>query len=188
MQWPEHPTCHTQDRSPFATSEYMVWREPGYGAEKRPDDPYARNFRTCGYCGSIHPEDLLAVLLAGAQLQGSDRKYGWPHKFYVEGIPNPNAGTIIPVYAYCGMRELLGPSAERYTYPDGFASWREKINEYPAPPTQGAKWYNEHLLDQGYDTEALVFLLAALEQHSWITFRIENGLLVYRAPSAGFQR
>jgi hypothetical protein len=111
-----------------------VWREPRYGD----------HFRTCSFCGSIHPEDLAAALAGtgicrtcgqagweacfGSQKPAwmgcterddvlacltskeradveampdthpydpggwwaswADRKYGWPHKFYVRGL-NP---------------------------------------------------------------------------------------------------
>lgn len=46
-------------------------------------------FRSCPYCGSVHPDDLLEALNKGARLGGSDWKYGFPHKFYVYGGP-PN--------------------------------------------------------------------------------------------------
>jgi len=51
-----------------------VWREPRYGD----------HFRTCSFCGCIHPEDLAAE--QGWRASWADMKYGWPHKFYVEGI------------------------------------------------------------------------------------------------------
>lgn len=48
-------------------------------------------FRTCNYCGSIHPLDLLVYLIQRrADLQGADWKYGWPHKFYCK-LLNPRA-------------------------------------------------------------------------------------------------
>jgi hypothetical protein len=72
--FPEKPTCH--DALVFKASEYLVWRPP------HPE--YAdRAYRSCGYCGSIHPEDLLKLLAEGAKLSGSDWKYGYPHKFYM---------------------------------------------------------------------------------------------------------
>jgi hypothetical protein len=41
-------------------------------------------FRQCSYDGSIHPEDLyIGLTRKGWTLEGSDWKYGWPHKFYV---------------------------------------------------------------------------------------------------------
>ena len=67
MKWPDAPTCHSDTRgSP------LTW----LGAGERP-------FRSCSWCGSVHPEDLLTLLGGGAELSGADWKYGWPHKFYV---------------------------------------------------------------------------------------------------------
>lgn len=48
------------------------------------DANYLYCWRHCSHCGSIHPEDLMLVLKSGAKLRGSDWKYGWPHKFYIE--------------------------------------------------------------------------------------------------------
>lgn len=190
MHWPEKPTCHQVNGVFYAAADFMIWRLPGWRDDKRSDEEvYRETFRTCGYCGSIHPEDLLAVLRNGATLHGSDWKYGWPHKFYVEGIPNPMAGTIIPSYTYCGLRDRLGPTAEQYTYPDGHTTWREKRGEYPAPSTQGAKWYNVHLQDAGYDDAAFTELVAALALYTGIVFKKdEKGELMYAAPSRGYQR
>lgn len=50
--------------------------------------------RSCGYCGSMHPTDLAAALNAGAKAHWADFKYGWPHKLYIDGIPNPHAGML----------------------------------------------------------------------------------------------
>ncbi len=70
MKFPEKHTCHPDMR--IAKGE---WR------------PSEANFpyRSCDYCGSMHPEDLLAAVERGARLDGADWKYGWPHKFYVTG-------------------------------------------------------------------------------------------------------
>lgn len=50
--------------------------------------------RSCGYCGSMHPTDLVAALAAGARVHWADFKYGWPHKLYVDDIPNPHEGML----------------------------------------------------------------------------------------------
>ena len=54
------------------------WREPHRG----------EHWRTCSYCGSIHPEDLAAEIQSQTvpRAEWSDFKYGWPHKVYVQGI------------------------------------------------------------------------------------------------------
>lgn len=42
--------------------------------------------RSCSYCGSMHPADLARMLREeGTRLDEADRKYGWPHKFYLHG-------------------------------------------------------------------------------------------------------
>lgn len=42
-------------------------------------------FYTCSYCGSIHPTALATLLKTqGAHFSGSDWKYGYPHKFYLD--------------------------------------------------------------------------------------------------------
>ncbi len=61
------------DKDPAATLfSPVVWQRP---TGNRP-------FRTCSYCGSIHPEDLLDLLSMGDTLSKADEKHGWPHKFY----------------------------------------------------------------------------------------------------------
>lgn len=62
--------CHDKDlQEAFVTR----WRQPDA------ESP----FRTCNYCGSAHPHDLKKLVAGGAQMGGSDWKYGYPHKFYV---------------------------------------------------------------------------------------------------------
>lgn len=57
--------------------------------EKRED-----GYRHCSFCGSLHPEDLAKLLNEGkAELHGSDWKYGWPHKFYVDIVDSETGET-----------------------------------------------------------------------------------------------
>src|SRR6267154_1870567 len=133
MIFPEKPTCHNADwrtQGPFKVPE-AHWRDP----REHDGGPYKETFRTCYFCGSIHPEDLLKALQAGAIPRGSDWKYGWPHKFYIEGIPNPIAGQ---------------PAEVSSTYKDGVRT----PTMGPAPAAVFAKWYNEHLQDEGFDDDA----------------------------------
>ena len=71
MKFPEVPTCHGE-----------AWPRP---VQPRWETRAPETFRRCSYCGSIHPEDLIRLVGEGCQIHGSDWKYGWPHKFYVEG-------------------------------------------------------------------------------------------------------
>lgn len=194
MSWPERPICHDDNwqlQSPFRLGR-STWREPrGDDSSSKYVSPRAETFRTCSYCGSIHPEDLVKVLAEGATLGGSDWKYGWPHKFYVHGIPNPKAGQEYPQYIYDTPRE--GEKGwERYQ--DGFSShdgkplmsWRKLMHMAKCPPAVHAKWYNDHLLDLTPDTFAIVAPL--LEKHAGIRWQIKDGKLGYAAPCAGYQR
>jgi hypothetical protein len=135
-----------------------TWREPRRGD----------HFRTCSYCGSIHPDDLADELVpqgacktcgqvgweahfrglqpswypqardtgqlagidpgelarmdamppehsydpGGAYASWADQKYGWPHKFYVQGIKPRDAG----------MLHVLSHSTSA-TRPSGVTSW-----------------------------------------------------------------
>lgn len=42
---------------------------------------------TCEYCGSLHPANVVAAIEGGDKLGAADRKYGWPHKYYLERSP-----------------------------------------------------------------------------------------------------
>jgi hypothetical protein len=169
MQWPERPTCHDEDRQARRFRQRWDW-------DRRPADerwPQGIPYRTCSYCGSIHPEDLLAALAAGAELHGADWKLGWPHKFYIENIPNPNRDALAEV----GMKSYPGPDGERV---------HESI--YGAQGNFNSKWYNVHLMDQGYDEEALSVLMQRLSVASGIAWGIDGGELSYKAPHFGYQR
>lgn len=182
------------------------WREPRKPTDD--DGPVVESFRRCSYCGSIHPEDLLRVLADGARMHGSDWKYSWPHKFYVE-VPNrvnPEVEVAIghdsrnvpgkPCPRCCNADGTVKPE---YAGPDGDRCGacygrREEIKRTPIMgtiETFHAKWYNVHLHDD-FDVEARVAVTEALEKHSGIQFEIvrENGeeRLRYRAPSFGYQR
>lgn len=188
LTWPERPTCHKTD-SIFRIGHDLHWRDP----RPREDiaDPYEQPFRTCSYCGSINPEDLYRLLSEGnGTLSGSDWKYGWPHKFYLEGVANPIAG--VETHSYCygpreGLEKYGAPGFEPEEHEPGH--WRIVSSVSPAPRATFGKWYNEHLDDEGYSPEAWDALAALLEQHAGIRFfRGEDGRLMYRAPRAGYQR
>lgn len=205
MTFPERPTVHKVDPV-FRVSDQIVWRPP------RAADPlvtysYAEPFRTCSYCGSMHPEDLLAALQAGSRLGGSDWKYGWPHKFYIDVINTVNPTESVPIGESIKTSDEPCPSCcgdDGKPRPDLLVSVAEacscrgKFRKTERTPIMGtretfhAKWYNEHLEDEGFDEETLAALFAALEQHSGIRFSFgeKEGrrVLKYAAPSYGYQR
>lgn len=132
----------------------------------RPDGYPGQNYRTCSYCGCIHPKDLLEALKAGATLGGSDWKYGWPHKYYVYNIPNPNED----------MECKRGSSTKNGV-------------ETPIMGKVGkghGKWYNDHLMDfSPEDFEEFTKILNVAGGIEWF-LDPEKGV-GYRAPYAGYQ-
>lgn len=93
--------------------------------------------RRCGYCGSMHPTDVANAILAGAKGEWADMKYGYPHKAYFHGIPNPHAG--IP--------EIIGHA--NYLVGGWIAMENGDSHSPPKPAsdkTQG-KFYTIHLQD-----------------------------------------
>lgn len=94
----------SEEKSVAHRGDYMVsrykYRPDGlveWGAAIPPDVAAGRTtgrLRHCDYCGSMHPSDLAAALKAGAKGSWADFKYGWPHKWYVENVPNPHAGML----------------------------------------------------------------------------------------------
>lgn len=138
----------------------------------------------------MHPEDLFNFLTQGnAQLKGSDWKYGWPHKFYVEGIPNLAAGQPVAQYVYCGDPARLQPRPGEENHPieaTETGGYRRKLYDYPAPATVHAKWYNEHLAD--LDKPAFEALTELIFRKGQILFaRGADSRLMYTSPSAGLQ-
>jgi len=81
------------------------WSEPARG----------EHFRRCSFCGSICPEDLAAE--PSWHARWADRKYGWPHKFYVD-IPNRTPEALFCVATQHDAREgPYAPGGERYRPP-----------------------------------------------------------------------
>jgi hypothetical protein len=179
----------------------------------------AEHFRTCSFCGCIHPEDLAAEragdgtcrtcgqqgweacfrgkqpswapqALAGSKLGAderaflqalppdhvydpggwyaswADRKYGWPHKFYVEHLANrkPEVKRIITAYTEDQYQEsLAGKGMLRHdsfewhhvdAIPDGYdaGGWRLEDGRYArlgfgSDVYHHAKFYTIHLAD-----------------------------------------
>lgn len=51
----------------------------------------------CSWCGSLSPAEAIKFLKQnGTKFSGSDWKYGWPHKFYIEPV-NPKASELVEI-------------------------------------------------------------------------------------------
>jgi hypothetical protein len=142
------------------------WREP-----QAPDlsDVHrfsAREFHGCGYCGSMHPVELAAAIRAGATVHWADRKYGWPHKVYVEGAPNPYAGQLeIRRVTWCSQPPQAEIDAGKWErYQDGYNSTTGKQRfsyrilgpKEPAAATAHGKFYTLHLQDATPEDRAVI--------------------------------
>jgi hypothetical protein len=114
--------------------------------------------RSCGYCGSMHPADVAAAIKAGAKGEWADMKYGWPHKSYFEGIPNPHAG-LLEARAFSNQ-----PTDGYIQMPDGL--WREPGT--PASGTTYGKFYTVHLMDATDEDRAVI------EKHLGLHFEFTN--------------
>ena len=192
IDWPERPTCH--DGAWHASSFGETHWRPPFGRrpasdeapEGTPASSYDENYRTCSYCGSMHPENLTLVLLGTppAHLGGADWKYGWPHKFYIDNIPNPAVGLPASSGGESGpVYEDDGKTVKRDAH--GHVVRYYKPHIAPAPATMMAKWYNEHFLDLSEPT--FLFMSALVEHFAHVRFLIKDGGLCYRAPYRGFQ-
>lgn len=88
--------AHRHDMNHFGRASNPDGLVP-WSAATPPDIEAGRTsgrLRSCGYCGSMHPADVAAAIRAGAVGHWADRKYGWPHKAYFDGVPNPHAGAM----------------------------------------------------------------------------------------------
>lgn len=119
------------------------WREPSRG----------EHFRTCTYCGSISPDDLAAE--PDWQAEWADRKYGWPHKFYVS-VPNRNPAQRFIIGATTGSPTSLAVGewvrADEIPADVNVEGWEDARSSYQwfsigTRPQHHAKFYTVHLAD-----------------------------------------
>ncbi len=126
---------------------------------------HEEHFRRCSYCGSVHPEDLVAEPEWHASW--ADQKYGWPHKFYVD-IPNRE-----PDKLFC-VGSTSGNNPQQHTY-YGESAWvahadlteeqrtiveRDRMTLQHATyymfgkrPKHFGKFYTKHLADPDLDPD-----------------------------------
>lgn len=146
--------AHRND--PNVTLQFFKLEKPDWQDAVPPSIETGRttgSLRGCNYCGSMHPADLAAAIKAGAKLSAADRKYGWPHKFYVDGVPNPHAGMLESRVSQSHPPQQEIDAGKWVQIPDGFDRqtgepvfrWA-KAGE-PAAATTSGKFYTEHLQD-----------------------------------------
>jgi hypothetical protein len=145
------------------------WRAPSHG----------EHFRCCGYCGCIHPEDLAAE--PDWRAEWADRKYGWPHKFYVD-VPNRDPSALFVVSAASGedhgtallqwVRATdLTDEQQAIIKRDGWRGGDFAWFGFGTRPNHHAKFYTEHLADPQLPAE----VKAAIERRCGLRFTFPNG-------------
>lgn len=166
MRWPGAPTCH-EGHPALRLAREMRWREPVV-----PEGERSTPFRTCSFCGCIHPEDLVKVLgqipptrtvsvgmgneIELSNVEVADWKYGYPHKIYVKSIPHEHEGRQIRVGTEADDSPIIRAEGK---------AW--------------AKFYTQHLLDDGFDDEALRALTDALLDWTGIRFTVDAGSKIH---------
>jgi hypothetical protein len=81
---PRHD-CHNPSAGEPSVFTISVgeWRSPD---KNRP-------YRSCDYCGSIHPADAMSMMAdPTTRMEVADWKYGWPHKVYLSGAVTGRTG------------------------------------------------------------------------------------------------
>lgn len=114
--------------------------------------------RCCSFCGSMDPAELAAALRAGACVSWADWKYGWPHKLYVAGIPNPHAGLLeITTMSSEPMEDCVPITVDRYDPVTGkYAPLTRYAKTRRAPALTQAKFYTKHLRDASAEDRVLI--------------------------------
>lgn len=167
-----HDAIHPEAARAWGGQFYpWKWREPSHG----------EHYRTCSWCGCINPEDLAAEPTWIAAW--ADRKYGWPHKFYIN-IPNREPKRL---FAIGGTSRFTEDGRAR-----GYIPFEELTAEQLAicerdhwrtgtKPGEGvmfgtrahhhAKFYTIHLADPTLPAE----VVDAIGRHSGLVFEFRDG-------------
>lgn len=147
--------AHRHDMNHFGTTKYkdglVPWRDA-----LPPDIAAGRttgSLRSCSYCGSMHPADLAEAIRAGAKGHWADFKYGWPHKAYIDGVPNPHVGLLESRMSMSHPPQAEIDAGKWIQIPDGFdcntgkPQFRWTESGKPADATTYEKFYTVHLQD-----------------------------------------
>jgi NAD-dependent dihydropyrimidine dehydrogenase PreA subunit len=130
------------------------------------------DFKHCGYCGSMCPEELAKLIEEGkAIMGGSDWKYGYPHKFYVD-VKNPEP-------------EKLFEISYRASY-DKDGNYHKEDVQYAKREYLHMKFYTNHL--QLIDDETFKKVAPIISKACGITFDRDEKGLKYSAPYHGYQK
>lgn len=150
--------CPRRVETPFIDDGEDEWKERD-------------GYRSCSFCGSMHPDDFFAAIDRGRMLIGTDKNY----KVYVE-MPHPSAGKQIVVGSESGPafdREGKPNKPDLTLIEKARGRYDRKIMGTAGPTTQ-AKFYYQHLDDAGQDR----FIQLYNDQQ----INLEPRFGLYRAP------
>lgn len=153
------------------------WSEPMHG----------EHFRRCSWCGSIHPDDLAAEPVWRADW--ADRKYGYPHKFYVD-MPNRDPDALFAVSTFSGSGATAAPAGEGWVAVAGLTdeqratvdrdrmlSDHTRYVQFGTRPNHFGKFYTTHLADPAISAE----VKDLIERRSGLVFTFDGGRVSWRA-------
>lgn len=176
------------------------WGQPSWGVEE------PSGYHRCSYCGSIPIYEAIDVLgTTGARFSGSDWKYGWPHKFYLDA-PN-TAGGLFCVGSFHGPDTAALPAD--YVPVDQLTDEQRAIairdGALSADPTRRAddrpplgfkfserthfhlNFYNAHIEDIAADPRAVLAYSKSTHRTLGIAFQLVDGRVKWAAVP-GLQR
>lgn len=147
----------------------VPWDDPEPPNIDQPNENHwSGKLRTCSYCGSMHPADVAAAIKAGATGSWADMKYGWPHKAYFNGVPNPHAG----------MLEIRGHATHIV---EGWVDMGNGTSHAPAKPADQTvmwKFYSVHLQDASPEDKQTI------EFHLGLHFEFTDGRVSWQKIGA----
>lgn len=154
-------------------SEYKISRSCEEAFQRDGGYQDREGFKACGYCGSMCPEELANLIEEGkAIMGGSDWKYGYPHKFYVD---------------------IKNPHPDKQVIKSTKSWWDEETQQRKEEVTYGAqgewlhfKFYTNHL--QLIDEETFKKVAPIINKACGIIFDRDEKGLKYSAPYRGFQK
>ena len=156
-----------------------------WGGWRWEDGRRGEHFRRCSFCGSVHPEDLATE--PAWRVEWADRKYGWPHKFYVN-IPNRDPGALFVISTQSGPAgrpaplstptltwvawEDLSRAQKKIIARDGWSAGKDDHAGYYGFGTRDShsgKFYTVHLADPaiGQDVKDAVQRVSGL-RFTWL--------------------
>ena len=195
----ESELVHDNPWNPASRFGGWEWRKPHRG----------EHYRTCSFCGSIHPDDLAAEVAStrsclvcaevgweahfsalayttdhayttdGWYANWADRKYGWPHKFYVEGVANrdPKSVSVMSATTHVDgatgggwvFKEHLTRAQKKIIKDDGWSGDNYVAYQFYHKENHFAKFYTEHLRDPAIsdETKAVIARISGI-RFTWL--------------------